>query len=217
MTAMAAAVAASQAGAEAPTPAAQNYTFKTPDFRSELALIEDTRLRAIAICEENFHSRIAQLQRYVQEGQLIDRPALEAVIVELGGPEGGSNGRPDTDLMQTVGHMVIAEWAKCKGDAVEVAGDAIAAVQQAIDNNIAAVKLQTKAYLELDRILVAMENLANGDAAVLEEVTALRAEALRLSQLADARAASADANEAAAAALARDIEDVWARISSDSP
>ena len=217
MTAMAAAVAASQAGAEAPTPAAQNYTFKTPDFRSELALIEDTRLRAVAVCENEADARREQLRGVIDSGTVTNRAALIAIIEDMGSPEDGVDGNTDRQLIRGAIRMIRNNQAKCKGDAAEVAGDAIAAVRQALDNNVAAVKLQTKAYLKLDRLLVALENLANGDAAVLEEVTALRAEALRLSQLADARAASADANEAAAAALAREIEDVWARISSDSP
>lgn len=218
MTAMAAAVAASQAGAESITPAAQTERADYP-FAEEMAIIQDTRDAALALCEEDKQARLAQLRAVIDRGTVTDRNALIAIMEDMGAPAGGVNDNTDRELVSGAISMAGTNAAICDREAYQASSESLAALQQVLEDNMAALRAQTLQFSELNEILLALESFASGDADVLSEISELRAEAVRLqalaaslNQQANSASASADENEAAAAEYARRIEAVWARI-----
>jgi hypothetical protein len=174
MTVLAATLAASQAGAEQVNQVSQPTVDAYP-FETEMTIIEDTRNRALATCDDNYQSRLIELRAVVDQGVISDREDLIAIIEDMGAPDGEVDENTDRELLQAAGSMVGTNKATCEARAHGEAGDSLQALTQMLSENVAVLGTENANFDHYEIALNGLEAFANGDAAILQELAGLRA------------------------------------------
>lgn len=197
----AAALLASPVSAENLHPAAQTERGDYP-FAEEMAIITETRERALATCNANFAQRYMQLGAFIEDGQVVDREGLITLLEDMGAPDGEMDAISDQELTTAALSMPGTNQAMCQRDAYQAEGESYEALSAVLQDNIAALRAETASLQDLLRVLEQLEALAGEDEAILAEIQRLRE--------------STAQSNVRAAEYAAEIERIWDRIARDS-